>query len=56
MDQQLVDPSLPTAVIAISSLHLMTRVHIQLGLFAQLLQSPNSIIERPIGYQVSPFA
>lgn len=37
------DVSLPATVIVINSLHLMIQVHFQLGLFAQLLQSLDSI-------------
>ena len=43
-DLQPVDLFLPTVVISINSLHLMIQVHLQLSLFARLLQSPDNII------------
>ena len=50
------DPFPPIAIIFIFPSHLITWVRLQLGLFAQLLQSPGSIVKQPIGYEVSLLA
>ena len=55
-DKKPVDISLLDAIITIGSLHLMTQVCLQQGLFARLLRSPSGIAGQLVGCRVSPLA